>query len=215
MSEVLRTLVDISRAAYWYRKISKEQYIDGGLDVYDEAARILTDRQGFGKFLAEQIGPNPGRTLEIAAGTGLVSHVLRDKIPDLQYIDLSAEALQKLKSRLGNGAVVFQADFLSLPYQQTSFDTLVCVGGYRYVNEENRGTFWREAGRVLRPNGRLFIAQFYPRMSRLVGSDIVKDLSIINHHFKLSNQRVFDTQIHGIPLRSGRYLSFEFHLNKT
>lgn len=213
LRNITRAALDVVKAARWYHINDKYVQYSENLDIYDEAAQVLTDRQGYAQFLTDILGLNSGKTLEIAAGTGLVSQELKPCLPELHISDLSRPALQKAQTRTESGTSVTQADFFHLPYGNDSFNTIVCIGGYRYVTNDKKNFFWAEAGRILRPDGRFLIGQFYPRGSSIVGSNIKKDLAIINNHFYLANCQEYVTTLQGLSIRSGKYLTYEFRLH--
>lgn len=212
----MKEFKSLYNAVKWYKKSPEYQYSVDHARSYDDSARILTDRQAFARFFLEHIGSKPGKTLEIAAGTGLVSEVLQEKIQELYFTDISLPASNILKEKVGKNAKVVLADFFHLPFISESFDTLVCVGGYRYVPPEGKLAFWNEVKRVLQPEGRFFIAQFYPRGASFQGNDINVDRFLINNDFYLNSMRGYTARItmKSLRVQSGKYLSFEYILHK-
>jgi SAM-dependent methyltransferase len=97
----------------------------------------------------------PGRVLETAAGTGIVTRALRHALPvaveivatDLNppMLDYAAtvEALENVTWR--------QADAMTLPFPDASFDLVLCQFGAMFFPD--KPTAYREARRVLRPGG--------------------------------------------------------------
>lgn len=98
-----------------------------------------------------------GETLEVAIGTGLnlphyPSHV------GLTGIDLSPEMLSIARSRatdLGRSADLREADAQDLPFEDASFDTVLCT--YSLCNVPDERLAVQEMRRVLRPDGRLIL----------------------------------------------------------
>jgi ubiquinone/menaquinone biosynthesis C-methylase UbiE len=183
-------------AIRWYGNNNNEQYYNPRkIEIYDEAAQLLTQREAFGQFLVDSIGADPGNLLEIAAGTGLVSSVLSNNYNGIVFEDLSSIALKQLQRRVSNGSgYTVRASFYNQPYQTGSFDTIVCVGGYRYVQHDMQDTFWKETIRMLQPSGRLFFAQFKPRGIKMNGTTLhdtvpskngLKIVSIKNNFWKI------------------------------
>src|SRR3989338_10377068 len=169
-------------ALRWYAADSRSQYGNSELALYDEAAEILTKRKEFADFLVSKLGVNPGRVLELAAGSGLVSSVLKSRLKDVTFLDLSLPALDLLKNRVRDqgepvaSASIVNADFTRQPFATRSFDTIVCVGGYRYVTPNQKKQFWAETTRILKVDGKLFFAQFKPRNFSINGSVLGEDL---------------------------------------
>lgn len=213
----MKELATIATGINWYKRPPNAQYGIGKIETYDNAASFLSKRGDFAKFLSGHIGNNPGRTLEIAAGTGLVSQVLKDKIPEVVFTDISLPAIQILQKRVGREAEISQADFFNLPFLSNSFDTVVNVGGYRYVPPKMMQKFWDEMKRVVTLEGRIFISQFYPRGIPLQGNDINHDKSYIENDFSLQSVRRYNATIDVGPLKikSGVYRSFEFALKNN
>lgn len=112
---------------------------------------------GWGADLAARAAAlRPVRVLELAAGTGIVTRLLRDALPavaELVATDLNAPMLEIAKQKMRDGEkVVFQtADATSLPFPDRSFDAVVCQFGVMFFPDKDRA--YREARRVLAPGG--------------------------------------------------------------
>ncbi len=97
----------------------------------------------------------PGRVLETAAGTGIVTEQLAAAMPDIELIatDLNSDMLALAKHRKLPPGVLFQpADAQNLPFPDASFDLVVCQFGVMFYPD--RVQAHRETRRVLRPRGR-------------------------------------------------------------
>ena len=97
----------------------------------------------------------PGRILETAAGTGVVTAALAVQLPDAELIatDLNQAMLDVAVARVASPMVSFrQADAQSLPFPDESFDAVVCQFGVMFLPD--RIAAYREARRVLKPGGR-------------------------------------------------------------
>jgi ubiquinone/menaquinone biosynthesis C-methylase UbiE len=100
---------------------------------------------------------NPKRVLETAAGTGIVSRRLRDHLaPAAQLVstDLSPAMLEVAKAKFKpSEQISFQpADAMALPFDDASFDTVVCQFGVMFYPDKDKS--YREVHRVLAPGGR-------------------------------------------------------------
>jgi SAM-dependent methyltransferase len=98
----------------------------------------------------------PRRILETAAGTGVVTGALVRSLPDAEIVatDLNQAMLDVAASRVDSPRVAFvQADALALPFEDSSFDALVCQFGVMFFPDRVAG--YREARRVLRQGGTL------------------------------------------------------------
>lgn len=112
----------------------------------------------YARDLAQRIkGLRPRDLLEIAAGTGAVTTVLAAELPDTQITatDLNEPMLAQARTHLAGKANIAwqQADALSLPFGDGSFDIVVCQFGAMFFPDRIKG--YAEARRVLRPEGRL------------------------------------------------------------
>ena len=103
----------------------------------------------------------PGHVLEMAAGTGIVTARLMQRLPDDSTVvatDLNAPMIDFARAKLGESdRLKFQtADALALPFADASFDAVVCQYGVMFFPDKPRS--YREAFRVLKPGGRYLFA---------------------------------------------------------
>jgi SAM-dependent methyltransferase len=92
--------------------------------------------------------------LEVAAGTGIVTAALALALPRAQLIatDLNQPMLDHAATKPELRGVEFrQADALALPFDDQSFDAVVCQFGVMFFPD--RVAAFREAYRVLKPGG--------------------------------------------------------------
>ena len=95
------------------------------------------------------------RVLEIAAGTGVVTRALASALPE----SVSIVATDLNQAMLDQAAVVGtkravewrQADAMQLPFQDASFDAVVCQFGAMFFPDKAKA--FAEARRMLRPGG--------------------------------------------------------------
>jgi len=101
----------------------------------------------------------PQRILETAAGTGVVTAALTDILPgaDIVATDLNQAMLDVAATRVSSRNVLFrQADALELPFDDASFDLVVCQFGVMFYPDKVKGN--AEARRVLRDGGTYLFA---------------------------------------------------------
>ena len=113
--------------------------------VFAPFARLVAERAALLK---------PRRVLETAAGTGVVTEALHHALPDADIVatDLNEPMLDQAERRLAAPNVRFQpADALDLPFDDASFDLVVCQFGVMFYPDKVRGN--AEARRVLRDGG--------------------------------------------------------------
>lgn len=113
-------------------------------------ARLLAER-------AAELGPTT--VLETAAGTGAVTGVLADALPNAEIVatDLNQAMLDVAATRVCAPNVRFrEADALDLPFDNGSFDLVVCQFGVMFFPDKVAGN--AEAHRVLRDGGYYLVA---------------------------------------------------------
>ena len=97
-----------------------------------------------------------GSLLETAAGTGVLTRVLAQVLPEAVAIvatDLNQSRLDYAAAQPGAARVTWrQADALDLPFDNAVFDVVVCQFGVMFFPDKVAG--YREALRVLKPGGR-------------------------------------------------------------
>lgn len=94
--------------------------------------------------------------LELACGTGILTRILRDRLPAgirLVATDLNEPMIENAAQKFHKDEAVEwrQADASNLPFDDRSFDAVVCQFGIMFVPDKVLAT--REAHRVLKPGG--------------------------------------------------------------
>ncbi|WP_370962040.1 class I SAM-dependent methyltransferase [Amycolatopsis sp. cg9] len=140
---------------YWDRKSA----------TYD-AEMAVWDRRLFADSREWACGQAGGDVLEVAVGTGL-------NLPHypagvrLTGLDLSEGMLEVARAREpARPATLRQGDAEALPFENASFDTVVCTFGLCAIPDP--ATAVAEMLRVLRPGGRLILADHVVSTSRAV-----------------------------------------------
>jgi len=118
---------------------------------------------------------SPRAVLETAAGSGVVTRALAPVLPpDARYVvtDLNQPMLDYAASRQPvDGRVSWrQADALALPFEDASFDVVLCQFGVMFFPDRVAG--FREARRVLKPGGH-FLFSVWDRIEQNVFADEV------------------------------------------
>src|SRR3954469_16338179 len=123
--------------------------------IYD-AYMVPMIFEPYARDLAQRLKAIPAkRVLEIAAGTGIVTRLLAEALaPDVSIIasDLNPAMLEHA-STIGTARPVQwrQADAMALPFDDASFDAVVCQFGAMFFPDRSRG--YAEVMRVLAPGG--------------------------------------------------------------
>jgi SAM-dependent methyltransferase len=93
--------------------------------------------------------------LELACGTGIVTRRLREALSSaaaLVATDLNEPMVAYARAAVPDPTIVWQqADAQALPFEDESFDVVVCQFGFMFLPDKVQG--FREARRVLRPGG--------------------------------------------------------------
>lgn len=134
---------------------------------YDRGMRLF-DRVLFKDTRAWICTQASGDTLEVAIGTGL-NLPLYPKGVRLTGVDFSESMLRGAKQRardVGCAVDLRRADAADLPFTDDSFDTVVCTFSLCAIPDD-RGAV-SEMKRVLRPGGRLLLADHVEGTSRAV-----------------------------------------------
>jgi ubiquinone/menaquinone biosynthesis C-methylase UbiE len=130
----------------------------------------------YAEILAERAARfEPQDILETAAGTGVVTNALLRAIPGARVVatDLNQAMLDVAGTRVSSPSVSFrQADALDLPFDDGSFDLVVCQFGVMFYPDKVRGN--SEARRVLRDGGHYLFA-VWDRIDRNILSNIANE----------------------------------------
>ena len=105
--------------------------------------------------MAERVAQlEPQTVLETAAGTGIVTRALAQRLPEarITVTDLNPAMLEIAMGQCSGDQLRFEAvDATSLPYREGAFDVVVCQFGIMFFPDRVAG--YREARRVLAPGG--------------------------------------------------------------
>jgi SAM-dependent methyltransferase len=119
----------------------------------------------------------PSRVLEIAAGTGAVTRELAARLPENTAIvatDRSRPMIEQAAALMGESARPIEwreADALELPFEDGSFDAVVCQFGAMFFPDKPKA--FSEARRVLRPGG-VYHFNVWDRLSDNELADVVQ-----------------------------------------
>jgi ubiquinone/menaquinone biosynthesis C-methylase UbiE len=138
------------RTARWNR------YWDKKSRSYDREMGFF-DRHLFGDSRSWACGHASGKVLEVAVGTGLNLSVYPDHVTltGIDWSDAMLDIARRRAAELGRAATLQQGDAHHLPFDDASFDTVVCTFGLCAIPDHTKAV--TEMGRVLRPGGRLIL----------------------------------------------------------
>src|SRR5690348_10878983 len=109
-------------------------------DVFEHSTPELYDRYmgpllfaPYAEYVAKRVAPlRPGRVLETAAGTGIVTRAVSEALPGAEIIatDINPAVVEFAACQFGSEGVTFQAaDAQQLPFEDGSFDLVLCLFG--------------------------------------------------------------------------------------
>jgi ubiquinone/menaquinone biosynthesis C-methylase UbiE len=129
--------------------------------------------------LAGRLPADAQRVLEIAAGTGRVTQRLLEHLAPaatLVATDLNEAMLEVAKQRITDRRVHWQvADAQALPFDDASFDAVVCQFGLMFVPDKPLAL--REMRRVLRRGGTLLL-DTWDALAKNPATALLQDLAI-------------------------------------
>jgi ubiquinone/menaquinone biosynthesis C-methylase UbiE len=129
-------------------------------DLYDRYLGPILF-QPFAKAIAERLDGSERDVLETAAGTGIVTRAMLSALPGsiVTATDLNQAMLDSAALKTSEPHVTWQqANAQSLPFEDRSFDVVVCSFGVMFMPD--RPAAYREAKRVLRAGGRFILTVF-------------------------------------------------------
>lgn len=121
--------------------------------------RMGTD---FKEQLAQWLDPKPGeQLLDLGGGTGLNVSPLVQRGALVTLLDASQAMLNQAKDKM-IPAVLTLGDARRMPFPDNSFDGALCSDAWHHM--EDQELVAGELVRVMKPNGRLVILEFDPRL---------------------------------------------------
>jgi SAM-dependent methyltransferase len=136
---------------------SSDAAFEGSIPELYERFMVPLVFEPYAEDLARRVAERqPGRVLETAAGTGVVTRLLSGQLPDADIVatDINPPMLQRAQEIGTSRPVTWQpADATQLPFEDNSFDVVVCQFGVMFFPDKVAAH--SEAHRVLKPGGHL------------------------------------------------------------
>ena len=134
-------------------------------DVFKHSTPSLYDRfmgpllfEPYARHVARQVAAlRPGRILETAAGTGIVTRAVSEAVPEATIVatDINPAVVEFAAQLPHSDRVTFErADAQNLPFDDASFDLVLCL----FFPDKVQAN--AEARRVLRPGGSYVLVTF-------------------------------------------------------
>src|SRR5580765_4385034 len=130
-------------------------------DRYD-ARYVHYAYDGVRETLLNFLGPGPNAVLEVGCGTGHWLAVAQER-PILAGVDRSRPMLERARVAAPSARLI-RAGAEDLPWRDAAFDRLFCVNALHHFAD--RGRFFAEARRVLKPGGGLLTIGKDPHTDR-------------------------------------------------
>jgi SAM-dependent methyltransferase len=148
------------------------------------------------------------RALEVGYGAGAVLLALAPAVRELHGIDLDADPapVNALLVQRGFSANLTQGSVYELPYDDASFDLVVCFSVFEHLHEFERGL--AQVARVLRPGGRFLLGM--PAVNKMMeaGFRAIGFKGINDHHITTPQSVSATFQKIGLEVASARTLDF-------
>jgi len=145
------------------RALAAAEYFGRNAGQWDEIRALHVGEKEVERLFAELIPPGRfGDLLDIGTGTGRIVELLAPHVGSATGIDLSREMLAVARDKLGRSGIsnttLRHGDMHRLPLPTASMDAVTLHQVLHFA--EDPATVVAEAARVLRPGGRLLIADF-------------------------------------------------------
>ncbi len=127
----------------------------------------VTTREGhFKSRVLDRAGVQNGeRVLDLACGTGTLALRVQDRAPGARVtgVDADPKILEQARAKAEKAGAEVSFDVgmsTDLPYDDDSFDVVLSTLFFHHLTDEAKRDSAEEIGRVLRPGGRVVVADF-------------------------------------------------------
>ena len=141
---------------------------------YDVVVRLaMRERQIRGRVIARAALAPGGRLLDLGCGTGTLAILAQRLHPQATVVGVDGDPaiLGIARGKAARAGVAVQLDegmAYALPYADGSFDAVTSTLMLHHLTQDQRARALAEVRRVLRPGGRLVVADFAPPHNRLM-----------------------------------------------
>ena len=147
------------------RETDAQEYFASNAGEWDSIRALHIPEDQVEGALLEFVGPSRvSAYLDLGTGTGRILELVAPRASRAVGIDLNGEMLTLARARIERAALphvqVRRGDLFQLPYGDQSFDLITVHQVLHYLEDPSAAV--SEAARVLKPGGRLVIADFAP-----------------------------------------------------
>ncbi|MBA7589801.1 2-methoxy-6-polyprenyl-1,4-benzoquinol methylase, mitochondrial [subsurface metagenome] len=142
------------------------------------------------------------RVLDVGCGTGVHLDIYRRSRCKLYGIDTSPSMLDAARTRLGEDAELRLGDAAKMPYENGTFDLVLCMLVLHEMDQPTRTSVIAEMKRVLKADGHILFIDFHTGPARPLKGWLTKPIIFLaevaagRRHFR--NYRHF-ISIRGLP----------------
>lgn len=152
---------------------------------YDQRLGPIVFEDFADRLAVRVVNHHPSSVLELAAGTGIVTCRLRERLPptvEIVATDLNADMLAVARTKFAPDAAVAlrTADAMALPFTDGRFSLVACQFGVMFFPDLTE--YLKEARRVLEPGGRYLFSVWdshafnpFARIAHKVAGDFFPD----------------------------------------
>jgi ArsR family transcriptional regulator len=162
---VLKRDIERLEAVRKQRQENAQAYFASNAAEWDRLRALHIPEELVERALLDLIGPaHVPSYLDLGTGTGRILELVSPRAERAVGVDLNAEMLALARARIERAALnhvqVRRGDLFQLPYGERSFDLITLHQVLHYLEDPSAAV--AEAGRVLKPGGKLAIVDFAP-----------------------------------------------------
>lgn len=99
-----------------------------------------------------------GSVLDVGCGPGIYAPLVRQLGHSYIGVDISPKMIEVARKRFASCAYFEVCDALHLPFEESSFDAVLCLGMFEYISPGEEGNYLRELKRVVKPEGVIILS---------------------------------------------------------